>query len=218
MNKKTGSAQPDYAFIECPYCRARVQAMVLAKRMYYPDEHTPEPYAYAFVQCTSCHTMMVGYDPCEPQLQDEGPVLLAREWPDPDQQYPLNLPVNVRSSLTEARKSLAAGAHHAAAVMCGRAVEGICKDKTKSKMLAAGLKKMKEMKIIDSKLYDWGEALRRERNIGAHAGEDTISSRDAKDVYDFAVAIAEYVYVLDEKYRKYTFRKKMRAKKKISKK
>jgi len=95
--------------------------------------------------------------------------------------------------------------------MCGRAVEALCKDKVESKTLADGLKKLRTNKIIDEKLFEWGEALRRERNIGAHAGEDEISRQDARDVFDFAVAISEYVYVLDEKYKAYLARKPKEA-------
>lgn len=93
--------------------------------------------------------------------------------------------------------------------MCGRAVEGICKDKVQAKYLAEGLNGMKAAKIIDEKLFEWGEALRNERNIGTHAGEATISFQDARDVLDFALAMAEYVYVLDDKYKAYKHRKTM---------
>jgi hypothetical protein len=102
-------------------------------------------------------------------------------------------------------------AYMTCAVMCGRAVEAICMDKTKSKTLAEGLKKLKSAKIIDEKLFEWSEALRHERNIGAHAGDETTSRQDASDVLDFALAISEYVYVLDDKYKAYLIRKAKKA-------
>ena len=82
--------------------------------------------------------------------------------------------------------------------------------------MANGLKALRTHKVIDSKLYDWGEALRNERNIGAHAGEDSISWQDARDVLDFAMAISEYVYVLDEKYREYKERKARRTRRRAT--
>jgi Domain of unknown function (DUF4145) len=91
--------------------------------------------------------------------------------------------------------------------MCGRAVEALCQEKTKARTLAEGLKKLLSGKVIDEKLFEWGEALRNERNIGAHAGQAEISAQDASDVLDFAIAISEYVYVLDEKYKAYLARK-----------
>jgi hypothetical protein len=95
----------------------------------------------------------------------------------------------------------------ACAVMCGRAIEGLCRDKVNAKYLGEGLKKMKDAKIIDEKLFEWGEALQNERNIGAHAGEATVSRQNANDALDFSLAIAEYVYVLDEKFKSYKDRK-----------
>ena len=91
--------------------------------------------------------------------------------------------------------------------MLGRAIEGMCKDKVKLKYLGEGLKKLKAEGIIDEKLFKWGEALRTERNIGAHAGTDSVSWQDARDILDFSYAMAEYVYVLDEKYKEYLARK-----------
>ena len=85
--------------------------------------------------------------------------------------------------------------------MCGRAIEALCAEhKTKSKNLSAGLKELRDKKIIDQRLFDWGEALREQRNIGAHANEEDISREDARDVLDFAVAICEYIFVLSRKY------------------
>ena len=91
--------------------------------------------------------------------------------------------------------------------MCGRAVEALCQEKTKAKTLAEGLKRLRASKVIDEKLFEWSDALRKERNIGAHAGSSEISAQDARDVLDFAIAISEYVYVLDEKYKAYLARK-----------
>jgi hypothetical protein len=67
---------------------------------------------------------------------------------------------------------------------------------------------MKDHKIIDERLFQWGEALRNERNIGAHASDENITKEDATDVFDFARAFCEYIYVLTEKYEDYTERKK----------
>lgn len=94
-------------------------------------------------------------------------------------------------------------------------VEAICVDKTRAKTLATGLTRLKEDKIIDAKLFEWGDALRKERNIGAHAGDEIIPERDANDVLEFAIAISEYVYVLDEKYREFKKRKEVKKRTKL---
>ena len=101
----------------------------------------------------------------------------------------------------EARKCFGAQAYSACAVMCGKAIEVICAEYgTKSKNLAGGLKELKEKGVIDQRLLSWGEALREQRNMGAHAGGGFVSRQDARDVLDFAIAICEYVFVLAQKY------------------
>jgi hypothetical protein len=194
-------------FIHCPYCEAQVQASVLGEKEYPPYEDS-EPTKYQFVACSKCGTAMVGH--CEWEQDDEGGRgwgKLTRSWPQVDQQLHHNIPRIVRRSLEEARRCHSAKAFTACAVMVGRAIEGMCKDKVKAKYLGEGLKKLKAQGIIDEKLYKWGEALRNERNIGAHAGTESVSWQDARDVLDFSYAMAEYVYVLDEKYKEYVARK-----------
>ena len=98
--------------------------------------------------------------------------------------------------------------------MCGRAIEAVCIQHTKEKTLYKGLKALKEKGIIDGRLLEWGNSLRYERNLGAHATGVKITRDDASDVLDFATAICEYVFVLSEKYNNYQERKKKEAKKK----
>lgn len=194
-------------FIACPYCDAKVQAKVLTEREYPPGEEC-EPYKYSFVECTNCGSVLVGWSEWEMgENGDQGWGNPTRQWPEPDTKLHSNIPRSVQRSLEEAKRCLNSRAYMACAVMCGRAVEALCKDKLKSKTLADGLRKLKAEKIIDEKLFEWSEALRHERNIGAHAGDETTSWQDARDILDFALAISEYVYVLDDKYKAYLERK-----------
>jgi hypothetical protein len=193
--------------ISCPYCDSRVQASVLAEREYSRDEDE-DPSKYQFVECSHCGSVLIGR--CEWEVDivsGEGWGNLTRQWPLPDAPLHANIPLSVRRSLQEAKKCFECQAFMACAVMCGRAIEGLCKDKVNADYLGAGLKKLKVAKIIDEKLFEWGDALRNERNIGAHAGEDTVSRQTANDILDFALAIAEYVYVLDDKFKSYKERK-----------
>ena len=144
--------------------------------------------------------------------QDDGWNEPVRQWPDPDKQPHSNIPLSIQRSLEEAKKCFSTKSYRACAVMCGKAVEEICKDKDeKIENLGEGLKLLKEARIIDEKLFEWGEVLRAERNIGAHARDETISDQDASDMLDFATAISEYIYVLDGKYKAYKERKAKKA-------
>jgi len=194
-------------FIDCPYCKARVQATVIGENVYPPGEDYDRT-KHQFIKCSHCNTAMVGF--CDWEYDDEGGQgwgWPTRQWPDVDQQLHDNIPHIVKRSLEEAKRCQAASAFTACAVMVGRAIEGMCKDKVNAKSLSEGLKKLKAEGIIDEKLYNWGEALRKERNIGAHPGEQSVSWEDARDILDFSYAMAEYVYVLDEKYKEYLARK-----------
>jgi len=138
----------------------------------------------------------------------------TRLWPEPEKYLDWNLPDLVRSSLEEAEKCYKAKAYNACAVMCGRALESICSEhNTKNKFLAGGLKELLDNQIIDKRIYEWGEALREHRNIGAHATGGKISKKDAKDLLDFANAICDYVFVLTNKFKDFMKRKETSEKK-----
>lgn len=194
------------AFIPCPYCDAKVQAKILAEKEHGPGEDN-EPYQYAFAECTNCHQALVGTREWIQDGGDQGWGPYTREWPHPEVALHSNIPRPVRRSLEEAKRCFLSKSFMACAVMCGRAVEAICREKVGATYLGQGLQKMKAAKMIDDKLLEWGKALTKERNIGAHAGEDVTTRQDANDVMDFAIAISEYVYVLDDKYKAYMQRK-----------
>ena len=74
-------------------------------------------------------------------------------------------------------------------------------------MIGKALPQLKPKGVIDERLFSWAEALRKERNIGAHASESDTTRENAQDVIDFTIAIFDYVYTLSEKYEKYAARK-----------
>jgi hypothetical protein len=194
--------------IECSNCEAKVDAKVLAEKNI-PANEDSDPYKYLFMECPSCHSIMLGGSELEPVEDGNWSFRSAKRlYPEPPIYFDHSIPKTARQSLYEAKKCLSVGAYSAAAVMCGRAIEAISISKTTAKSLADGLKKLKDQNIIDQRLYDWGEALRKERNMGAHANESDISKDDARDVFDFAKAFCDYIYVLSEKYEEYLDRKK----------
>ena len=95
--------------------------------------------------------------------------------------------------------------------MCGRAIEAMCREHTSESNLYKGLQALRDRGIIDGRLHEWGESLRKERNLGAHATGEKVQRSDASDILDFATAICDYVYVLADKHASYLKRKAMRA-------
>ncbi|GJM22833.1 MAG: hypothetical protein DHS20C15_27480 [Planctomycetota bacterium] len=137
----------------------------------------------------------------DPDSREQGWSIPTRIWPDPDKYVPWDVPEIVRASLEEARKCFRAGAFAACAVMCGRTVESICvhynaPGDSLNKRLAA----LREREVIDARLFDWSKALWQVRNTGAHPSGEMVQAEDAQDLFNFAHAITEYVFILHSKY------------------
>jgi hypothetical protein len=205
----------EHKIIECPDCESKVTANVIAIKEYSPDENYSYPHCVYFLECPACHRTIVGHSDLVQvdfdEWEYENP---TRLWPEQQKILDGNIPTLVRKSIEEATKCYKAAAYSACAVMCGRSLEALCKEHgTKNWELAKGINELKDKGIIDGRLFDWSEALRDRRNIGAHANEEDISKEDAGDVLDFTIAICEYVYVLTRKYEK--FRKRETKKKEL---
>lgn len=204
--------------IECPICEAKVNAKLIAEHVDPPSDEW-EPYLVSLLECPSCkNTIVAGsdYEYCDgPKTAWSSPVRL---WPSPPKYFNLSIPVLVRRSLLEARKCYNAKIYPACAVMCGKVIEAICLScKTKNQTLHGGLKELRDRKIIDGRIYKWGEELRKERNIGAHVSAEETTKDNARDVLDFAIAICDYIFVLSEKYKNFIERKAKKSAKKKEK-
>lgn len=81
-------------------------------------------------------------------------------------------------------------------------------------LLGGGLKELRDKGVIDSRLYQWSEELRDQRNNAAHATDTEISAQDANDVMTFTYAIIDYVFLLAQKFDQFQKRKNDRAAKK----
>ncbi len=196
--------------IECPHCRSRVDAKEYGHHSdsrVIDDTYTP-PSRVVVCECPSCKSTLVGK-----QNEYEHPEYgsywsdAERLWPAPTKMIAISVPDIVKVSLEEADRCFHVGAFSACAVMCGRALEGICVHFNIKKSLAKGLKELLDTEIIDKRLYKWGDELRKVRNFGAHATTERISNEDARDVLDFVHAISEYVFVLNEQFDRFMRRK-----------
>ncbi len=198
--------------INCPICKARVDATVHGQREFYDREADPFPYRVAVLECVTCHTTLVGFQEYI-EMPDEEPSWTAAErlWPDPKRIISGAIPDIVRISLEEADRCFHAGAFSATGVMCGRALEGVCVHfKTKAQNLNGGLRELRDQKVIDERLFTWGDELRKVRNLGAHATTEKVSREDAQDVLNFLHAICDYVFVLSKRFENFMVRRKPR--------
>lgn len=204
--------------IECPRCDAKVDGEILASQHYGGEEE--EPTVVSFLKCPACRRCIVAERMVFQGASFDQPEYSSavRLWPEPSPNtgFDFYIPTLTRQSLEEAQRCFGARAYAACSVMCRRAIEAICAEyKTKSKNLMGSLRELRDKKVIDERLFEWGDALRQQGNIGAHASEEDISREDARNVLEFARAICEYVFVLSAKYAEYQARQKAKIKPKI---
>lgn len=233
----TDKTKPTF-IIDCPICNVKVAAIKtgFAELSDY-NEAAGEPYHIRVLSgnCPVCGTILVGETE---QVDFEGYNAYKDRWSDIVRVYPQpaktfyssRIPKVVRDSLNEADRALQSGANIAACVMFGRALEAVCRDviyistppglvtdeavKLKKVMLDQGIEKLKEMKVIDERLYDWSQQLKAFRNLAAHPEDISISREDANDLQVFVYAIVEYIYDLTDRYDEFKARIEKREKNK----
>ena len=200
--------------LECPQCEAVMGTEVKGEVIEGPtDEEIPIPSKVTLVECPKCGAALVGveesYGYADGRPEWTEPV---RVWPKPPLSLDPRIPRDVRASLIEAHKCLKGKAYTASVGMSGRALEAIGRHlnptETKPLMLKAGLKKLHDAHIIDSRLYEWGTALAEERNLAAHASGAHFKREDAEDIFKFSTNICEYIFVLSAQFKDFMERRK----------
>jgi hypothetical protein len=208
--------------IDCPHCQARVNGEVRKLDAHYESEPGNDcpiaGYRVGLLNCPECGHILVGhqtlfkpagFDAINDPEEWSGAV---RVWPDPVSQLAISIPESVRACLLEAHKCLHATAYTACVAMSGRAIEAMCRHfGTKRETLFEGLKELHDRGVIDKRLYEWGDELRKHRNLAAHASGAKFNLTDAKDLYDFSTAICDYVFVLTEKFESFKKRQAQQA-------
>jgi hypothetical protein len=189
--------------VECKECEARVDAETLKSYEYF-DPETGPPGRYSFLRCQSC----------------QSPFLVLQEnygngWDEPYQLYPAQdtrvnpgLPAPIQSAYGEALACLKAKAFTAAAIMCRKTLEGVCAEHgVSARTLVKGLKEMKERGVIETRLFEWADALRIAGNEAAHDINMEVSKEDARDMIEFTNALLEYVFTFRNRFEQFKKRR-----------
>ena len=196
--------------LECKNCSAKVDAILLANYET-KEEGSGLPLKYSFLRCPQCAEPFLAYQ-IDYELfgWDEG----VRLFPPQEKQIYPKLPEPIKNSYNEALSSFKAKAYTACTIMCRKTLEGICSvHGVKAKNLAAAIKEMKTKGIIESRLFEWAEALRISGNSAAHDVDATISMQDAKDILEFTNALLEYIFTFKDKFNEFISRRKKQQEK-----
>lgn len=198
--------------IECKTCEALVDAKTIADLEPFDPESPPSKFTFA--SCPIC----------------TNPILMVQEdfgdgWDSPLRVYPPNesqlnhtIPQSIRNAYSEALACIKVKANTAAAIMCRKTLEAICKEHgAQGNNLVTSLKELKDKNIIESRLFDWADALRIYGNEAAHDINTAVTSEEARDLLEFTNALLGYVFTFRDKFEEFKKRrmKKLNLKSKV---
>ena len=126
--------------VDCKYCKAKVAAQQhgIVENCGMDHESGELHGSRLFIgKCPRCSCLIAAHSD---QIGFEGVTADTDEWseaervfPDPDRTFTsYRVPRSVKNALSEANKTLGAGATTAACVMFGRALEAVCRDNPRS--------------------------------------------------------------------------------------
>lgn len=208
---------------ECYYCKQKVNFELLIEnsgsdRSYF--HHLNEVYiAEILAKCTKCKEVSLffkkvlevetghrewNWDIGEYVLEIDHPEIITRLYPINKELNHLEIGFDIYESYEEAKKLYENGFFNPAMTSLRRTLENICLEKGINKKLDLEKKlvKLLELNIIDQKLYDWGEALRKAGNMTTHTNEK-IKEEDLQDMFYFTELVIDYIFVLSKKFEDY---------------
>lgn len=176
---------------ECGRCDVSIDA-VIEGRYCFGEEGMPEE-TVVLGRCPRCNEpVLLRFD------EISNPVQI---YPAPDRAVSRSVPPAIRECFQEARDCFRTNAHTATALMCRRTLEAVSRDHAVNEQsLAAALKAMRDKGIIESRLFDWADALRLVGNEAAHEVQQAIQGQDAQDVLEFTNALLEYLYTFRDRF------------------
>lgn len=193
------------ALFTCAHCGNTTTASVLQRATYTdllhsakdPRDSMTMEFYYFMVRCNTCQDIsLVMTSEYDDNPNDIGS---ADVYYPVQSKLPAGLPAAIAKELREAEK-VERVSKPAYAVMIGRAMELLCKDKkAKGRTLQEQLDDLAAKQIIPAQLADAAHALRALRNFGAHATDYEIDASEVQAMKDFFNTLLEYVYVAPAK-------------------
>ena len=202
--------------MDCLTCSAKVDCEILNECEYLNGYNGEEPYKFSFLRCPICKDCILAYSPFCMFEDETGSTSWdytrpERVWPKPDKTRDYSVPYEIWLDAVEADKCKNAGAYNASLIMIRKALETTCFHLgCKKNNLKSSIKELYDKKIIDDRLFEWSELLRKYGNFAAHklTIHSNIKKQDVEDIQDFLYALLDYVFVLSSKYNQFLERNK----------
>ena len=197
--------------VDCETCGVRVDGKLVAEYRHFEQENVGD--RFFFVECPACHSPIL----LQSNFQAGS---LTEMWAEPTRLYPAtgetvspSVPHNLRQSFGEAAACLRCGAYTACVIMCRKTIEALCVAKgANSGTLASKLKKLRDDRVVDDRLFRWADMLRVAGNEAAHDVEMTTTKGDARDILDFSRALLEYIFTFEQRFEDFVSRREQKAK------
>jgi hypothetical protein len=195
--------------IECSECRQYIEAKDAGLYWRHFDGREPSC-RYTLLACTVCSS------PILVRQTNVGNMAEGDKWgipfvmfPQSDARVNPNAPAGIRAAFEEACTCYRTQAFTASAIMCRKTLEGVCAmHGIEERTLNASIRKMKDVGLIDERLFEWSDALRVVGNEAAHGVGVQITQADAKDTLEFTNAILDYLFSYRDRFEQFQKRRK----------
>jgi len=183
----------------CPHCGRANPTFARLRDLFITKDNAGSQKQWGIYVCRSCGNVVSAYAHyIEGEQWSDGPTVEAY-FPS-TREVSEDIPDKPREFLRQARDSLHAPA--GAIMLCASAVDAMLKDKEYIEgKLYTRIKQAVEGHLITPEMETWAHQIRLDANDQRHADENAglPTQDDAKRSLDFALAFAEYLFVLPAK-------------------
>lgn len=193
----------------CPHCGVshpnlyRANANQNNHGYFVTSDHEDEnPRMWANYICATCGGVVLAEAPWYQDSRVSKPLPITNVLPAP-RTVSGEIPVRARQYLDEAARTLRAPS--ASLMVCASAVDAMLKEKGyKAGSLYARIEQAAKDHVITAEMADWAHHVRLEANDQRHAdeGADLPDIFDAERCIEFALALAEFMFVLPARVRR----------------
>ncbi len=207
------NSTPQIFVTECNDCSTTVRVEALSTFTNFSEYDPMDSEKISFCRCPNCNSPIL-----LKQLRDFDEVE-GLFWRPPAILFPGNpfhvnpeIPDKLKEALYESILCHKARSHTATVIMCRRTLEGFCSHMgIQERSLEKSIKRLNDLGLVNSQLYEWANELRLAGNEAAHNIDIQFSELDSKDILDFTIAILDYTFSFKIKFDRFKKRKEVKS-------